>query len=501
MSPHRLFRDERGSLPMAMLVATIGLSLSAMLLPVVVRQVTGTRNLVDRSTALNGAQIGLDVVMARVRAASATNDKGQLMGQLEDMPGCSITGDAGVDGTGESLRYAVTIVYKDQDGKPLACPLTKVPTTAQVSSQGLRSSAGAGDTSGSRSLSATYNFFTSNSNIPGGSIQIASSSVGSLCFDAGSKTAAVGTALVVKTCSGSSSQQFGYTSDLYLKLVNSETTAAPDGLCLHSGATHATNNPVTLQKCPTDSRNYLFQWALDGASMFHSVGSTSVADNLCINMKTANTIGSAVIMNSCSGNGSVSVWRSSAGVGAGMAGESTYQLVNFAQFSRCLDVTNQNAAYSYMIAWFCKQDPKGKIDWNQIWVHPIPVAPAFEATGPITIMSKDGTKKYCLVTPNSTASDKYVTTTTCPANPTEASSPNLMWTVFHNTGVYATSYRIQDGNGYCLQPTDLNASPKDTHSDGTSKVKVEKCGSTELQKWNAPANLTKLSPLTDVREN
>ncbi|HWS35214.1 MAG TPA: RICIN domain-containing protein [Actinoplanes sp.] len=501
MSPHRLFRDERGSLPMAMLVVTIGLSLSAMLAPVILRQITDTRNIVDRNTALNGAQIGLDVVMARVRAASATNDKGQLMGQLEDMPGCTITGDAGVDGTGESLRYAVTIVYKDQDGKTMACPLTKVPTTAQVVSEGQRSSAASSDTSGSRSLSATYNFFTSNTNIPGGSIQIASSSVGSLCFDAGSKTATIGTALVARSCSGASNQQFGYTVDLYLKLVNSESTSAPDGLCLHSGATHASGNPITLQKCPTDTRNNLYQWSLDGSSMFHSVSTKSVAENLCINMKSANTNGSAVVMGSCSVSNTLTVWRSSAGVGAGMAGESTSQLVNFAQFSRCLDVTNQNAGYSYMIAWFCKQDPQGKVDWNQIWVHPVPVAPAVKATGPITVTSSDGKNKYCLVTPNSVASNAYVKTTACPANPTPANSPDLMWTVVHNTGVYATSYRIEDKYGNCLQPTDLNASPKDTHSDGTSKVKVEPCSSAELQKWNAPANLTKLSPLTDVREN
>ncbi|SDT78483.1 ricin-type beta-trefoil lectin domain protein [Actinoplanes derwentensis] len=499
MSPHRLFRDERGSLPMAMLVVTIGLSLSAMLLPVILRQVTSTRTVNDRNSALNGAQIGLDVVMARVRAASTLNDKDKLMGQLEDMPGCDITGDGGVDGTGESLRYIVTIVYKDQDGKALACPLTKVPTTATVTSQGLRSSASTGDTSGSRTLNATYNFFTSNTNIPGGTIQIAASTVGSLCFDAGSKTPAVGTALVVKTCNGGSNQQFGYTEDLYLKLVNSETTAATDGLCLHSGATHSNNNPVTLQKCPTDSRNTLYQWSLDGASLFHSTSSKSAIESTCINMKTANTIGSAVILNSCSVNTSVTVWRSSAGVGAGMAGDSTNQLVNYSQFSRCLDVTNQDAGYSYMIAWFCKQSPSGAVDWNQIWVHPVPVAPAVKETGAITVTSKDGKTKYCLKTPNSTATNAYVTTMTCPATP--SNNKDLMWTVVHNTGDYATSYRIEDKNGYCLQPTDLNSSPKDTHSDGTSKVKVGKCSSSELQKWNAPANLSRLTPLTDVREN
>ncbi|GAA1604739.1 hypothetical protein GCM10009828_034560 [Actinoplanes couchii] len=485
---------------MAMLVVTIGLSLSAMLLPVILRQVTGTRTLVDRNTALNGAQIGLDVVMARVRAAS-TLEKDKVVGQLEDMPGCNITGDAGVDDTGESLRYIVTIVYKDQDGKTLACPLTKVPTTALVTSQGLRSSAVGTDTSGSRSLSATYVFSTSNTNIPGGSIQIASSSVGSLCFDAGSKTPTVGTALVVKTCNAASTQQFGYTADLYLKLVNSESTAAPDGLCLYAGTSHANNNALTLQKCPADpaTREPLYQWSLDGSSLFHSTSASAAVENFCINMKNASTIGSAVILNSCSVNSTTTVWRSSAGVGAGMAGDDTNQLVNYSQFSRCLDVTNQDAGYSYMIAWFCKQHPQAKVDWNQIWVHPVPVAPAKYAEGPIQVTSKDGKTVYCLKSPLSTASNAYATTQKCPTNPTATAA--LKWTVFHDTGLYATSYRIMDSSGFCLQPTDLNASPKDTHSDGTSKVKVEKCSSSELQKWNAPANISKLTPLTDIREN
>ncbi|WP_430783612.1 ricin-type beta-trefoil lectin domain protein [Actinoplanes sp. G11-F43] len=512
MSPHRIFRDDRGSLPMAMLVVTIGLALSSMLLPVIVRQVTTTRTLVDRNTALNGAQIGLDVVMARVRAASYVDDNKEktVRGQLEDMPACRITGDAGVAGTGEALRYIVDIEYRDQDGNTLSCPLSKVPTTALVTSRGLRGSAvisggtgGTADLAGSRSLSATYVFSTNNTNIPGGSIRIASTTTaGGLCFDAGTKTPAAGTALTVQTCNGSTTQQFGYTGDLYLKLVNSETNDNDAGMCLYAGATHSTNNPLVFQKCAdAEARTTTYQWSLDGNSLFHSTGSTSNIENLCINLRNPNTIGSAVILGSCSVSNPANVWRSDAGVGAGMAGAGTSQLVNYSQFSRCLDVTNQQPGSSYMIAWFCKQSPKGAVDWNQIWAQPSPpgvAGPENKSTGAITV-TRSGTR-YCLRTPDrGTASDAYVTTITCPANP--ASNPSLMWTVFGKTDKYETGFRILDRNGFCLQPTDLNATPKDTHTDGTSKIKVEKCGSSELQKWNAPANLSKLNPLTDVREN
>jgi hypothetical protein len=53
-----------------------------------------------------------------------------------------------------------------------------------------------------------------------------------------------------------------------------------------------------------------------------------------------------------------------------------------------------------------------------------------------------------------------------------------------------------------LQPTDLKTGVKnvDLHSDGTSKVKVAVCSSSELQKWNAPPDISNASPLSGIRE-
>jgi type II secretory pathway pseudopilin PulG len=489
----RFPEGDRGSLPMVMLVITIGLSLSAAMLPIVVRQVTSTRGLLDRSNALNGAQLGLDVVMARVRAASDNQENGRL----EDMPGCSTSGDAGVPGTGEKLLYAVTIVYRDQDGKVISCdPLSDLPTTATVTSTGT-------STTGSRTLTATYRFSTSNNNIPGGAIRIASPTDKPLCMDAGSTSPVIGTALTVKLCNGSVTQQFGYTENLYLKLINSISSSAPDGLCLHSGTTHASGNALTFQKCD-DTIKTQFQWSLDGNSLFHSTSSKSAIENFCVSMKTPSTVGSAVVLGGCTASATVTVWRSDPGVGAGMAGDATNQLVNYSQFSRCLDVTNKSTSSTYMIAWFCKQSPNGVVDWNQIWEHPIPDKTLKEISkkGPIVVTT--GGVKYCLKSPRSAATNVYATTVACPANyATTAASDNdggIGWTVFHDTGTYATSYRIMDSAGFCLQPTDLTVTPKDTHSDGTSKVKVAVCSGSELQKWNAPANLSSPTPITDVNE-
>jgi hypothetical protein len=496
--------DDRGSLPMAMLVVTIGLSLSAALLPLVVRQVTSTTAFADRTSALNGAQVGLDVVMARVRAAS-DNVKN---GKLEDMPDCrtDIEGDAGVDGTGEKLSYKVKIVYYDQDNKKLDCPLSAIPTRADVTSVGTSASAA----TGSRTVKAKYTFSTTNNNIDGGAIRVDTPSTPkTLCMDARARQPEDGAALTMRWCNGSSTQQFGYTKELYLKLINSERSATASspaalaGMCLYAGATHTSGNALVFKACPvTTTPSGLFQFSLDGTSRYHSVTAANVTEgSLCVNVKTANLDGSPVVLGTCTTNNSTNIWRSETTVGAGMAGDPTNQLVNYAQFSRCLDVTNQDPTYSYMIAWFCKQDPQGKVDWNQQFVHPVPVSPAFTAQGNITVI-KSGVK-YCLKSPLSLASNAYATVVNC-ASATVAqprTDKELWWTVVHDTGVYATSYRIKDSNGNCLAPTDQKATPKDAHSDGTSKVKVYKCSSSELQKWNAPANISRTTPISDVIED
>lgn len=532
----RRFRtDERGSLPMAMLVITIGLVSSALLTPVVVRQFTSTRDLVARNAEINSAQAGLDMMMAEVRAASAANKTTTgRTGLLADLPGCNLSGNAGVSGA-SNLPYQVTVAYFDGDGNALSCPPTAAPATATVTSSGI------GPDGKRRTLTATYVFSTSNTQIAGGSIRIDTSSPNQLCFDAGpAKSPATGTPVTMRPCNGSGRQQFGYTADLFLKLINSERPDAPDGMCLVAGnppaSPHANGQVLTFQPCPVSSdkslypKSPLFQWSLDGSSRFEATSASQGIDSsYCVNM-TANTNGSQVFLGSCSSNSQTNIWRSSPGVGAGMAGDNTNQLVNYAQFSRCLDVTGQNLGWSYMIAWFCKQAPNKVIDWNQQWFHPTPKTTrptdgsdetacgstsTVCATGNITI--SQGTKVvngaavlgapvYCLKSPLSTASNVYVTVVACPNGSYDASvkapdtGTGLMWTVYHDTGSYATSYRIMDSAGYCLTPTDLNASPKDVHTDGTSKVKVAVCSSNELQKWNAPANISNPTPLTDLRE-
>ena len=151
-----------------------------------------------------------------------------------------------------------------------------------------------------------------------------------------------------------------------------------------------------------------------------------------------------------------------------------------------------------LIAWPCQQAPDpAAVAWSQRWALPAVATGATSGTGLITTEPTSG--RRCLRSPGSTGAGQYVTLTGCPAGapPTE-----LRWTVTGDTGSYATSYRITDGYGFCLAPTDPFATPPDLYPIGQqiSKVVVAPCdGSTRL-KWNSPANILQSSPLLDIGE-
>jgi hypothetical protein len=309
---------------------------------------------------------------------------------------------------------------------------------------------------------------------------------------------APGTVVKMQLCKtgGSRNQRFAYTSDLNIKLVGSETAGAPAGMCLDAPYPRAAGDTVRFQPClglvPRQ------QWSLNDSSNFSSTRETEpVLGDFCLNLRVPGTADQDIVLGSCGGGADQRIFRPQAGVGAGMSSADTGQLVNFKQFSRCLDVTNFVPTWSYMIVWFCKQSPNGIPPWNQAWK----ILPAGSGSLTKRIRTIDTTtdRGYCLRTPGSPATGQYATLTECGATDT-LTDPNLIWSVYGDTGVYATSYRIVDSYGYCLTPTDLTANPPDTHSDGTAKVKVAVCNGSELQKWNAPADLNQPLAVTNTVE-
>lgn len=505
--------DDRGSLIMAMLLTLVGTMLSALMVPVVLTQINSTKVEVRRAHALAAAQAGLDVALGHIRAA----DDGAGTGVLAKLPCGPLTGRVGVGGPS---RYQVTIDYfsVDPQGKSdswvaanrMSClaggGTYTAPNYALLRAAGTDAATGSFSAVTTRSLRGTYTFQTTNQNIAGGLIHVYKTATSTdLCMDGGSGSPATGTAVQMQPCvTGSIRQKFAYNQNLTLVLVASKTATLPLGMCLDAGTPHATGAVVRFQSCATTTLPQQ-QWSINDAANFEGTSNGSTLDGYCFNVQTPNTAGSFVILGTTSaarchqGYNNQQTFSPEAAVGAGAAGAPNSQLVNFSEFGRCLDVTEQNVLYSYLIAWPCKQAPNpANVTWNQKWALPT-ITSGSSATGRITTSPTLGL--HCLRSPGSIAAGQYVTVAAC----TGVGNPptNMRWTVYTDTGSYTTSYRIMDGYGYCLAPTDPAAAAPDFYPNGQqiSKIVVTTCSGSTLQKWNAPPNLLQSLPLKDIGEN
>jgi hypothetical protein len=501
---------DAGSLPMAMLVAMLGASLAALLLPTMITQIGSTREEVRRSLQLNAAEAGLDVGLGHIRAAA----DGTGAGVLANLPCGLLAGPVGLAGS----RYEVTVDYfpVDPQGRPDSwIPLNRIdcltgggplstPAFALLRAQGTATATGAFATVPTRSVRGTYTFQTTNQNIAGGLVHVYKTATSTdLCMDAGSSSPASGAKLQMQPCSaGSGRQVFAYDTHLNLVLVSTKTATQPLGMCLDAGAPHALGQYVAFRSCtPTTSAQQ--QWSINDSANFEGSTDGLTLDGYCFNVQTPNTAGSFVVLGSGTtchkGYDNIETFQPEPSVGAGASGASVNQLVNFKQFGRCLDVTEQNVNYAYLIAWPCKQAPDpANVTWNQKWALPAVVSPATEASGPVT--TTKSAVRYCMQSPASVAAGQYVRSVLCPAGATPL---EMTWTVSAGTDSYATSYRIKDGYGYCLATTDPAATPADLYPNGQliSKIVVAVCSGATSQKWNAPPNILQSLPLKDVGES
>jgi hypothetical protein len=538
--------DDRGSMPLALLVVTIGMAMSGTLAAMVITQVQTGDFDARRLQALHAAQAGLDVGLAAVRGAVDSAGVGDTAllpcGPLE-----------GPLGEGSTASYVVTINYygKDPQGKPwtqdpqgnpvpptdgfIACAdaQAKNPGPAFVMFDSV-GSAVKGSTA-ERELRGTYVVHTDNSNISGGLIHFPSASK-DLCFDAGSAEPASGTPLTVQLCNaGGTSQTWAYAETLQFVLVASQTPAHPFGMCLDAGGyprlvpSATVIIPVLLQPCQSVAPAlYRQMWSFnDSGNLVGSNATGTNTDGYCFNVPTPDTANIAVILTK-----SCNAFAEDANVGAGQAasqepGKYVGQLINYNQFGRCLDDTGQNRNAAFMIAWPCKQNPNPTlVTWNQRNVVPVlpsvadptkdgtddnhvtgtivmtwpnPGTAAIPATGttpaiPAIPASSDA---YCLQSPLSPELYQYVTTKVCDGTASQ------QWTVYGHTAHYATSYTIVDSTGlYCLQPRDPTTATPDLYATVNliSKIYVGVCSGSTLQKWNADKNVVDSTAVKDVGE-
>ncbi len=477
--------NERGSMVILMMVVLVGMMLCALLIPTIITQDRATRFDITRVQALDAAQSGIDVTLGMLRASVSS-----AIGDSSKLPCGPVSGTVNSNSV---AAYSVTIEYFTLDPviepyPPMKCSTgygtfdallgATTPGFARFTSTGTVGTATNGSTAG-RTLVTTYVFRTSNVNILGGIVQIQPTGSASLCMDVGSPTAPAGTAVVLQPCSRSNppaaQQVFAYRTDLTLQLVSSITAANPNGLCLNSARTPAkSGDAVRLFQCGPLGlpATYTQQWSYNDNGQYQAAQSDSAATgwlpNLCMNVSTQ-VANQAVVLGAC-GSG----WVPSPSVGPGAA--ALPQWINFSEFGRCLDVTNQDVRHPFLIAYPCKQNPfPGAKPWNQaFWA---PAIPAGEASVTGQIFTDNG-QKYCLTSPGTDGG--LVTVKTCVTG-----SAQQTWTINDgdNSLNYSTKYTIVGGS-LCLGLSAPSAS-----LPLWSTIDVETCSGTKEQKWNANPNV------------
>lgn len=500
-SLRRFSRADDGSMPLALLLILVSVTLSGLMTPMVLTQLNATATDIRRVRALHAAQAGLDIAMAYIRSARTSEGAGMLTG----LPCGPFEGRVG-GGTAAAARntaqYRVTIVYWVDDPRtttnatPLRCfgnGPERTPRFALLTAEGTDTGTVSSGTRAKRTLTATYVFSLTNANIPGGLIRLYRSGVGpDLCLAAESGQPAVNSRLYVRTCNSADPAQIWiYTEKLLIMLAATRTTTNSYEMCVELEEQIAGRNALARRCIAAGVKEQ--QWSFNDSAYLRGTTDGVNPNGLCLSVPSAGTTnGSQVFGRNCADAGMNRTWAPEATVGAGAASGTTGQVVNFSQFGRCLDVTDQQVSRPFLIVWPCKQAPNPtNVAWNQRWTLPVPVKPN-PGVGKIT--TKPNTT-YCLNSPRSTEPFKYVTVVPCPSGSTDATT----WYVYGQTDNYATSYIVTDHWGNCLAPTDP-AVDKFSGGQNVSKVVVAKCDGSIFQKWNAPPNVQLLFPLKDINE-
>jgi hypothetical protein len=528
--------SERGSMPMLLLVILVGVAFGALLIPMVITQDQTTRYDNSRTHSLHAAEAGIDTVLGMIRATSGAEGTGDP----SKLPCGPFNGSANDGGTG---TYSASLAYYTADPAPhsadptwldqnkMICikgygvydPKTKsaVPSYALVTSAGSDGPGLRGSVPG-RTLQSTYVVKTTNSTIAGGVIRIfpPAGATQANCMDAGTNPVQ-GAVVRVTACDTSNpSQLWSYHYDLSIQLVASVTDQTQttkvngNGLCLDSANAGSTTVPtpgtiITLQYCAAqtkagapDNTPWDQKWSSgDGAEFRGALPTKSDVSTVCLNFSAA---GQPLTVQNCSGGttNTNQTWLPSPRVGSGAAGladstdpsllAASHQLVNFEQFSRCLDVTNENVSNDYEIVYPCKQNPSpGNVKWNQKW--------AFNSKNQwVTNFQGNVAQANCLTAPGAAATPPYVTLTACPIVPTPATTWTTRLTKDSSGAelAYRDKFTIVSSTGLCLSlssATDLQPNTQNR------KVTVATCDGSAAQKWNALPD-TQNSRLQDTRE-
>lgn len=473
---------------MIVIVGTLTVAIGA----VVVGQVRPSQSERKLTRTVSASEAGFDAALSRIRAATkvvATARGSVTRGDITRLPCGPITGQVS-NNTG-GLTYSVDIAYYSRKpltpANALACSAAGtavVPAFATLTSKGAGAdvpglSAGAAD----RTLRTIYDFKTTNANVPGGLIHLYDQDT-PLCLQVKAKGNPVlkNDKLALATCDGTNPGQiWSYTTDLLLQIVGTN-------LCLEAASVAGT--PITLQPCaPTRPEQ---KWSFNDIGRFE--GDTGGNTNgFCFTAKDDPAVDGSqmLIQKECGGAyDHIHTLSPEAKVGAGAAGESIGNLVNYKFFGRCLDITNQNVDVAWLIGYPCKQRPDPRyLTWNQVFT--------FDAA----------TKQYRTAAPGGASCLQAGDNTTPPGSmtrvltkPCNVGETYQRWTPTKATGSYASSYNIKSDNGLCLTLGDgPGVGEANAYLNQWGMIILQTCNGSLEQKWNAPPD-TINAKLSNTRE-
>lgn len=490
----RVAHDERGAamvLVLTFMIFIVGITVATT--SILINQGPAVYQAERGSQTVYAAQSGMQVALGQIRTASGTGG----LGDITKLP-CTIEG--GLGGS-EAARYSVTVRYytvdpsdKTQTWRNAASnyktckTLSSVPRYALLTATGTGASVpGIDDSVGNRTLQAVYTFRVTNINIPGGLI---SNFDGTHCLKAVKALAGQKIQFAQKaSCTDASLVTWVYDTSWRLRLASTIGTA--NELCIAWGTTNqAQTVDAVLEKCKgsSDSQrwNQLWNWSGNYAWEGEKKDLTSYLGCLAATDDSKSLTNQYLQVRA---NGCTTDFSPDSKVGAGGAGKSTNQIVNYKEFGRCLDVTDADINKTFMIAYPCKQDASGNasFDWNHKWYYDEPTGGA-ASTDPQTIRVRNGSTWYCLQSAAKGVSPSYPVFKSC--NGAEAKQK---WIRHQDAGSYSTSYLFTDYDGRCLQ-----VAPADLYR-GWSKIVVGACDGSLEQKWNAPSETTD-STLGSFRE-
>jgi hypothetical protein len=503
--------DSGAAILLALFVIAVVAALSVGIAGIVLSQSEPTQLTRKDIQTVHAAEAGIQAGLTRLRAAGTGG-----VGSVAKLP-CNNTYGAtfagSVDGTSTgSLTYSTTITYYSQnpsypsfrnDSNRVACsPASVVPSYALVTSTGLGSVAVAGHaaSTGNRKLEAVYSFNLTNANVSGGIIQLFQTTSPALCISA--NTVAVNQRVSLAKCDDTDPKQlWSYNPDLSISL-----TGFGDSLCLYASPNNNTSTYVTLNTCnvtPTLKNGQVVGykngseqevWSFNEAGEYQGTNSSAGEISYCFVAATdpkAATIGTGIkLTTTCNaGHDSLHTWQPYAKVGAGHAGDSTGQLVNYKEFGRCLDITGWMVDAAELIDYPCKQTPNpSSVDANQAWTVPNNNNPVGQIKSLCTSSNgcksntRNQTYPVCLQAGTKSAAPApgtRVLTVAC-----DSSNKQQQWTATGQTNNNATNFNFKTNNGLCLS-IDQAAASLDKGIPWAYII-VENCDGSYRQKWNAP---------------